>query len=226
MSHPRTGSHQITLKREYSLSRRRKTVSRTTIRTQLDQLRSTGRYDCARLNWRPIYDDKSTWPVPYHLFWDSYVAKWIEGACYFLADPDEYDEDIDQSVRELVDMISSAQQRDGYLNVHYTVVEQGKRWTNIRDMHELKLTWWRRYNAGHLIEAAIAHKEYYRNNILLEPIEKYVSPITEHFDPGEDQSRGYSGHSEIELSLFRLYAAAGNTGVRLGTVFSDGTREY
>jgi DUF1680 family protein len=77
------------------------------------------------------------WPVPYHLFWHSYVAKWIEGACYFLADPDEYDEDIDQSVRELVDMISSAQQRDGYLNVHYTVVEQGKRWANIRDTHEL-----------------------------------------------------------------------------------------
>ncbi|SCO80132.1 related to DUF1680 domain protein [Fusarium oxysporum] len=205
MSHPQTGFPQTTFKGESTLSRRRKTVSRTTVRTQLDQLRSTGRYDCFRLNWHPIYDDKSMWPVPYHLFWDSDIAKWIEGACYFLADPDEYDEDIDQAVRELVDMIRSAQQQDGYLNVHYTVVEPGKRWTNIRDMHEL-------YNAGHLIEAEIAHKEYYKNDLLLEPIEKYVSLITKHFGLGEGQLKGYPGHPEIELSLFRLYAATGNTG--------------
>ena len=62
------------------------------------------------------------------------------------------------------------------------------------------------------MEAATAHKEYYRNNILLEPIEKYVSLITEHFDHGEDQLKGYPVHPEIELSLFRLYAATGNTG--------------
>ncbi|KAF5697943.1 DUF1680 domain-containing protein [Fusarium mundagurra] len=142
MSHPPTGSHQTTFKGESTLTRRRKTVSRTTVRTQLDQLRSTGR---------------------------------------------------------------SAQQQDGYLNVHYTVVEPGERWTNIRDMHEL-------YNGGHLIEAAIAHKEYYKNNLLLEPIEKYLSLITEHFGCGEGQLKGYPGDPEIELSLFRLSAATGNTG--------------
>ncbi|KAG5796221.1 hypothetical protein H9Q69_004716 [Fusarium xylarioides] len=127
------------------------------------------------------------WPVPCYLFWDSDITKWIEGACYFLADLDEYDEGVDQSVRELVDMISSAQQQDGYLNVHYTVVELRKRWTNIRDVHGVgrrinpvtyrRLTWWHRYNAGHLIEAAITHKEYYKNNPLLEPIEKYASLV-------------------------------------------------
>ncbi|KAI1047662.1 hypothetical protein LB505_013091 [Fusarium chuoi] len=73
-------------------------------------------------------------------------------------------------------MISSAQQQDGYPNVHYTVVEPGTGWTNIRDMHKL-------YNAGHLIEAAIAHKEYYKNSLLLEPIKKYVSLIMEPFWP-------------------------------------------
>ncbi|KAF4445063.1 hypothetical protein F53441_10987 [Fusarium austroafricanum] len=139
---------------------RRKIVSRTTVHAQLDQLRSTGRYDCFKLKWHPIYEDKSMWPVPFHLFWDSDIAKWIEGACYFLADPDEYDEEIDRTVRELVDMIRAAQQEDGYLNVHYTVVEPGKRWTNLRDMHEL-----------------------------------------------------VTGHPEIELSLFRLYAVTGSTEV-------------
>ena len=75
------------------------------------------------------------WPVPFHLFWDSDIAKWIEGACYFLAE--DYDAEIDKTIRELVEMIRGAQQEDGYLNVHYTVVEPDKRWSNLRDMHEM-----------------------------------------------------------------------------------------
>lgn len=75
------------------------------------------------------------WPVPFHLFWDSDIAKWIEAASYFLQE--EYDEAIDKAIQELVEMIRGAQQEDGYLNVHYTVVEPGKRWSNVKDMHEL-----------------------------------------------------------------------------------------
>lgn len=75
------------------------------------------------------------WPVPFHLFWDSDVAKWIEAACYFLEE--EYDEILDKAIQELVEMIRGAQQEDGYLNVHYTVVEPDKRWSNVKDMHEL-----------------------------------------------------------------------------------------
>lgn len=50
----------------------------------------------------------------------------------------EYEE-IDNAVKglALVDMIQSAQQEDGYLNIHSTVVEPGKRFTNLRDLHEL-----------------------------------------------------------------------------------------
>lgn len=47
-----------------------------------------------------------------------------------------------------------------------------------------------------------------------------------HFGHEEGQLKGYPGQTEIELSLFRLHAATGNTRVRPGTVFSDGTREY
>ncbi|KAI8690562.1 hypothetical protein LRP88_07830 [Fusarium phalaenopsidis] len=202
MSHPQTTFRQTTFKGDSVLSRRRKTVSRTTVHAQLEQLRSTGRYDCFKLKWHPIYADKSMWPVPFHLFWDSDIAKWIEGACYFLAD--DYDAEIDKTIRELVQMIRGAQQEDGYLNVHYTVVEPDKRWSNLRDMHEL-------YNAGHLIEAAVAHEGYYHNNLLIEPIEKYVAHIRKRFGPGEGQLRGYPGHPEIELALFRLYKATGST---------------
>lgn len=61
------------------------------------------------------------------------------------------------------------------------------------------------YNAGHLIEAALAHYAYYKNNRLLEPIVKYVRLIHKTFGPNQDQLHGYPGHPEIELALLRLY---------------------
>ncbi|KAH6996724.1 hypothetical protein BKA56DRAFT_666915 [Ilyonectria sp. MPI-CAGE-AT-0026] len=201
MAHPQVAFRETTFTGKSLLSTRRATVSRSTVRAQLEQIRSTGRYECFTLKWHSIYEDKSMWPVPFHLFWDSDIAKWIEGACYFLAD--EYDAEIDSTIREFVDMIRGAQQEDGYLNVHYTVVEPGKRWSNLRDMHEL-------YNAGHLIEAAVAHRDYYRNDLLIAPIQKYVSLIGKQFGPRPDQIHGYPGHPEIELALFRLYSATGS----------------
>jgi DUF1680 family protein len=135
MSHPQSMFDNTSFFGENILSRRRHLIASVTLHAQLEQLKQTGRYDCFKLKWHPIYDDKSMWPVPYHLFWDSDVAKWIESACYFLQR--EYDASIDLAVGELVDMIRGAQQPDGYINVHYTVVEPEKRWSNLRDMHEL-----------------------------------------------------------------------------------------
>lgn len=117
------------------LATRRKTISNVTLQTQLALLKSTGRYDCFNLKWQPIYDDHRFWPVPLHLFWDSDLGKWMEGAIYFLSE--HYDSELDEAVRHIVDTIRSAQQHDGYLNLHYMVVEPGKRWTNLRDMHEM-----------------------------------------------------------------------------------------
>ncbi|EAW07939.1 glycoside hydrolase family 127 protein [Aspergillus clavatus NRRL 1] len=176
---------------------RRHVVQSQTLRHQLQMLKKTGRYDAFKLKWHPSYSDPCTvWPVPNHQFWDSDVAKWIEGACYFLTEfPGE---EIDMAVRELVGMIQSAQQPDGYLNIHYTVVELGKRFTNLRDMHEL-------YNAGHLIEAAIAHRLHYKNDELLLPIVRYVALLAATFGNQEGQKPGYPGHPEIELALLRLY---------------------
>jgi DUF1680 family protein len=138
MPYPQTTFSQTAFNDEpayLSLSKVRDVVSRNTLRAQLDQIKSTGRYDCFKLKWHPIYEDKSMWPVPFHLFWDSDIAKWIEGACYFLQE--KYDADLDATVQDLVEMIRGAQQEDGYLNVHYTVVEPDKKWSNLRDMHEL-----------------------------------------------------------------------------------------
>lgn len=130
-------SYSSTNIKERSFWGERRSVARsTTLRYQLEILRKTGRYDAFRLKWHPVYGEPiSSWPVPRHLFWDSDIAKWIEGACYFLNE--DYDTEIDTAVKELVKMIQGAQQSDGYLNIHYTVVEPGKRFTNLRDMHEL-----------------------------------------------------------------------------------------
>lgn len=117
------------------LAARRKTIASVTLQTQLDLLKSTGRYDCFKLNWHPVYDDHRFWPVPPHLFWDSDLGKWMEGAIYFLSE--QFDRELDEAVRHIVDTIRSAQQEDGYLNLHYILVDPGKRWTNLRDMHEM-----------------------------------------------------------------------------------------
>ncbi|KAK5087346.1 hypothetical protein LTR70_002165 [Exophiala xenobiotica] len=176
---------------------RREAVAANTLLCQLDILKKTGRYDCFNLKWHPVYSRApEVWPVPDHLFWDSDVAKWIEGACYLLHDHPH--PKIDASIHELVGLIRSAQQPDGYLNLHYTMVEPGKRFTNLRDMHEL-------YNAGHMIEAALAHQHLYKNDMLMDPILKYVDLLHKTFGPGEDQIHGYPGHPEIELALIRLY---------------------
>jgi DUF1680 family protein len=63
-----------------------------------------------------------------------------------------------------------------------------------------------RYNAGHLIEAAIAHHEYFGTRHFLDIIIKYVDLLYKTFGPGEDQKHGYPGHPEIELALLRLHA--------------------
>ncbi|KAI0114487.1 hypothetical protein GGR51DRAFT_577502 [Nemania sp. FL0031] len=201
MSHPQVLFPQTTFTGPSLLQARRETIQQVTVKAQLKKLKETGQYECFNLKWQPIYEDKSRWPSPPPVYWDSDVAKWIEGACYMLTE--QYDAEIDAAVRELVQMIRDAQQEDGYIDVYFTVIEPGKRWSNLRDQHEL-------YNAGHLIEAALAHSNYYKNDLLIEVIHKYVKLIRSVFGPGNDQRHGYPGHPEIELALARFYSATGN----------------
>ena len=180
---------------------RREAVAKNTLFFQLDVLKKTGRYDCFKLEWKSVYSELADWPVPKHLFWDSDVGKWIEGACYVLHD--HPCQEIEQAINELVSMIRNAQHPDGYLNLHYTVVEPGKRFTNLRDMHEL-------YNAGHLIEAALAHQAHFKNDDLMGPMLRYVDLLAAKFGADKDQLPGYPGHPEIELALLRLDNHTGN----------------
>ncbi|HEU5128276.1 MAG TPA: beta-L-arabinofuranosidase domain-containing protein [Glycomyces sp.] len=173
---------------------RRETVRTGTIPHQEQQLRTGGQFAALELAWRPGDEGEP------HIFWESDVAKWIEAASYALAR--EHDADLDAAVDEAIALLAGAQQDDGYLNVYFTVVKPGERFTDLRDAHEL-------YCAGHLIEAGVAHHEATGKTTLLEIVRRYADLIDREFGPGGACEGGYDGHEEIELALVKLYRATG-----------------
>ena len=184
---------QVTLSDDF-WAPRLETNRSATLPIEYAQCRDTGRLDAFKLNWQPGQE-----PVP-HIFWDSDVAKWIEAASYSLST--HPDAQLAARLDEVAALVAGAQQPDGYLNTHYTVVEPGKRWTNLRDRHEL-------YCAGHLIEACVAHYQATGQRILLDVACRYADYIRTVFGAGPEQKHGYPGHEEIELALVKLYRATG-----------------
>lgn len=128
------------------------------------------------------------------VFQDSDVAKWLEGAAYSLIlFPDAQ---LESRCDEIIELIGTAQQEDGYLNTYFTVKEPGRRWTCLWQAHEL-------YCAGHLIEAAVAYAQCTGKRRLLEIMCKMADHMYTHFI--EEGAEGYPGHPEVELALMRLY---------------------
>ena len=134
------------------------------------------------------------------MFWDSDLAKAVETAAYSLYRT--ADTALEARVDRLIDAWDRLQDDDGYLNSWYQRVEPGKRWTNVRDCHEL-------YCAGHLMEAAVAWFQSTGKRELLDVMVRYADHIGRTFGRGEGQLRGYCGHPEIELALVRLGRATG-----------------
>jgi len=130
------------------------------------------------------------------VFWDSDVGKWIEAASYALAH--RRDADIEAKIEAAITDLENAQAPDGYLNCWYLGREPEKRWTNLRDNHEM-------YNAGHLLEGAIAYFQATGRRRFLDVMERYLEHIYATFGTGTGQRRGYDGHEEIELALMKLY---------------------
>jgi DUF1680 family protein len=135
------------------------------------------------------------------IFWDSDVGKWVEAASYALRHGP--DKTIEAQVDEIADLMEKAQLKDGYANCWYIGREIDKRWTNLRDNHEL-------YNAGHMLEGAIAYFQATGKRKLLDVMEHYVDHIARTFGPGPGQKRGYCGHQEIEIALMKLYRLTGD----------------
>ncbi|MDD4890893.1 MAG: glycoside hydrolase family 127 protein [Phycisphaerae bacterium] len=179
----------------------------TTLPREYELCKSTGRINAFKLDWKPGQ------PNPPHIFWDSDVAKWIEAAAYSVAT--RPDPALEAMLNDVADLVASAGRPDGYLNCHYTVVEPGKRWSNLRDCHEL-------YCAGHLIEGAVAHFQATGKRTLLDALCRYADYIDSVFGTEPGKIRGYCGHEEIELALVKLYRATGqNRYLNLAKYFID-----
>lgn len=180
------------------------TVAATTAHTLLDRCIEAGMLDQVdpdRPNPGlriPYQSDNST--VTTQMFWDSDFGKSIEAAAYALfRRPDPA---LEARIDAVIDAYARLQDADGYLNSWYQRMEPGKRWTNLRDCHEL-------YDAGHLIEGAVAYFHATGKRRLMDIMARYADHIATVLGPEPGQRRGYCGHPEIELALVKLGRATG-----------------
>ena len=135
------------------------------------------------------------------VFQDSDLAKWLEAVAFQLKlAPDTQLEELADGAIELIE---KAQLPDGYLNTYYQLTDIRKRFTNLRDDHEL-------YTAGHMLEAAVAYFQATGKDRLLKVMERMVDCVMEYIGPERGKLRGYPGHEEIELALCKLYDVTGN----------------
>lgn len=180
------------------------TIATTTAHTLLDRCIDAGMLDQVDPE-RPNPGLK----IPYQagndtvttqMFWDSDFGKSIETAAYALfRKPDPA---LEARIDAVIEAYGRLQDADGYLNSWYQRIEPGQRWTNLRDCHEL-------YDAGHLIEGAVAYYQATGKRRFLDIMARYADHIADTFGPNPGQTRGYCGHPEIELALIKLGRATG-----------------
>jgi uncharacterized protein len=176
----------------------RQTTNRSrTIPAILHQLEKTGRLDA--WNMSPSRERPRKRSVIY-MFFDSDTGKWLEAVGYSLKT--HPDPELEKVTDEIISRIQKAQKPDGYLNTYFGNLEPENQWANLRDWHEM-------YNAGHLLEGAIAYYNATGKRTILDVLSRFADHINERFGPGEGQKRGYDGHPEIELALVKLYRETG-----------------
>ncbi|MGA2247196.1 MAG: glycoside hydrolase family 127 protein [Verrucomicrobiota bacterium] len=142
-------------------------------------------------------------------FDDTDPYKVLEGASYSLAvHPDPK---MAAYLDELIALIASAQEPDGYLYTTRTIDPQHphewsgtNRWVKEQDLsHEL-------YDAGHLFEAAVAHHEATGETNLLEVAIREANLLCNTFGPATDQLHLWPGHEIVEMGLAKLYRFTGD----------------
>ncbi|HVT86042.1 MAG TPA: beta-L-arabinofuranosidase domain-containing protein [Chitinophagaceae bacterium] len=129
---------------------------------------------------------------------DSDVYKALEAMAYALKT--HPDSTLEAKADVWIDKIAAAQLPDGYLDTYFTLTDISKRWTNI-SAHE-------DYNAGHLIEAAVAYYNVTGKRKLLDVAIRLANHIDSTFRLGN--KKWFSGHEEIELALVKLYKVTKN----------------
>ena len=167
-----------------------------TVHAVRDRFEETYRFAAFACDWKEG-DDEAKKP---HVFWDSDIAKWMEGVAYMTEM--KVEPELEAKVDEVADLIEKNQLENGYFNCHFIAVEPDKIFT-WRGCHEL-------YCTGHLIEAAIAYHKATGKDKLLKCMLKNVDYIYQRFVIDKDTAFVTPGHQEIELALIKLYDYTGD----------------
>lgn len=162
----------------------------TTVNAVYDRFTDTYRFAALKCDWKEGDEPKAK---P-HFYWDSDVAKWIEGSAYILEQNDM--PHLEAICDEAIDDIVKNADENGYFNSYFLVTDEPK-FSN-RDRHEL-------YCLGHLIEAAIAYKRATGKDKLLKAMCRYTDYVEKVFKLEDSAGFVTPGHPELELALYKLY---------------------
>ena len=146
------------------------------------------------------------------------LFKVMEGAAYLLIL--EKDEALEAQMDEIIDVIASAQDEDGYLYEAHILPESlnnpGDAWRAGKHRYSFVVHSHELYNMGHMYEGAIAYYRATGKRKWLDVAEKNAQHINRVFFEGDPNYNGGKpimqapGHQEIELALIKLSQATGN----------------
>ncbi len=173
---------------------RRRALVESTIPHLFEQLERAGNVENFRL---AAQGKREGFEGPVYMDSDLYKALEAAALAQRLEDSPSWKPQLDA----LTELVASAQAEDGYINTWFAINAPDKRYTNLRDAHEL-------YCMGHLIEAALAHRDAAGDDsTLMNVARRVVAHLVEEFLARGRQ--GYPGHPEVELALVRYYEATG-----------------
>ncbi|MFV0519723.1 MAG: glycoside hydrolase family 127 protein [Lachnospirales bacterium] len=168
------------------------TVATSTSNAIYDRFYETGRINAMKLEWKEGMPNKP------HEFWDSDIAKWLEGTAYIL----NYHKDdvLENKLNEIIGYIEKGQNEDGYFNSAFLTLYPEKIFKD-RTAHEL-------YTAGHFMEASVAHYYSTGSDRFIKIMCKFADYIEKVFVIDKSATYTTPGHQEIELALVRLSEAS------------------
>lgn len=134
------------------------------------------------------------------VFQDTDLAKWLEAVAYSLSY--EPNPELEQRADQAIDLIGKAQEENGYLNTHFSILYPGQQFCNLKEGHEL-------YTSGHMIEAAVAYYRVTGKDKFLNIMKKNADLICQVFNT-DRYKNAIPGHEEIELALMKLYDVTGD----------------
>jgi len=178
------------------------TIRKVTVPTQHQRMDEEGFLEVLNFHLPPAPLARPIQPSGLSMqhFFDSDFGKWIEAASYTLkAHPNP---ELEAKIDDIVDRLAEGQMTDGYLNSWFIRREPKKRWTNLRDLHEM-------YSMGHLLEGAVAYFLASGKRKFLNVMIRAVDHIIDTFGTEPGKLRGYDAHEEIELALIKLYRVTG-----------------